>query len=161
MELETLFSPNAMGSAGAGTSADQLWRLHHLGYVVASIEAVGDRFARTIGAVWKGKIIHDPLQVAKVSFIEPPNPFCATVELVEPAGENSPVERFLKRGGGLHHLCYEVDDLERHLKLSRSMGSMVVRQPVPAVAFDGRRIAWVFTKDKLLLEFLEATKTVR
>jgi methylmalonyl-CoA/ethylmalonyl-CoA epimerase len=131
-------------------------KLHHVGFVVNSIAAIGERFAKSIGGIWNGKIIHDPLQAAKVSFIDGPNPFCATVELVEPAGANSPVERFLQRGGGLHHLCYEVAQLEEQLKLSRSMGAMIVRQPLPAVAFGGRRIAWVFTKEKLLLEFLEA-----
>jgi methylmalonyl-CoA/ethylmalonyl-CoA epimerase len=61
----------------------------------------------------------------------------------------------LKRGGGLHHLCYEIDNLEEQLALSRTRGGIVVRPPLPAVAFEGRRIAWVYTKNKLLLEFLE------
>ena len=56
---------------------------------------------------------------------------------------------------GLHHLCYEVNDLEAELETARSHGGIVVRKPVPAVAFGGRRIAWVFTRYKLLVEFLE------
>jgi methylmalonyl-CoA/ethylmalonyl-CoA epimerase len=74
---------------------------------------------------------------------------------VEPAGEKSPVIPFLKRGGGLHHLCYEIDDLEEQLRLSRTQGGLVTRPPLPAVAFNGRRIAWVYTKQKLLVEYLE------
>jgi methylmalonyl-CoA/ethylmalonyl-CoA epimerase len=65
------------------------------------------------------------------------------------------VQNFLKRGGGLHHLCYEVDSLSAQLQLSRSLGGLVVRQPCPAVAFGGRQIAWVYTADKLLTEYLE------
>jgi methylmalonyl-CoA/ethylmalonyl-CoA epimerase len=65
---------------------------------------------------------------------------------------------FLKRGGGLHHLCYEIDDLEDQLALSRAQGGLVVRQPLPAVAFEGRRIAWVYTRNKLLVEYLERAK---
>ncbi len=135
--------------------ADQFWRLHHVGFVVSSIEAVADSFARSIGATWNQKVIHDPLQVVRVAFVQGCNPSCASVELVEPAGPNSPVQSFLQRGGGLHHLCYEVDQLEEQLKVSRSIGGVTVRPPLPAVAFGGRRIAWVFTKEKLLLEFLE------
>lgn len=131
-------------------------RLHHVGFVVNSIEAVADRFAKSIGATWDHKTTHDPLQLVKVSFIGERNPSFTSVELVEPAGTNSPVERFLQRGGGLHHLCYEVDRLEEQLSFSQSIGGVIVKPPLPAVAFDGRRIAWVVTKDKLLLEFLES-----
>src|SRR5580704_125151 len=113
--------------------------LHHIGYVVSSIAAVGARFAKSVAATWDGRIIHDPLQ--KV--------------LVEPSGEDSPVLAFLSRGGGLHHLCYEVDDLDLHLRQMRTQGSVPARPPLPAVAFDGRRIAWMLTPDRLLLEFLE------
>jgi methylmalonyl-CoA/ethylmalonyl-CoA epimerase len=62
---------------------------------------------------------------------------------------------FLKKGGGLHHLCYEVQDLEKQLELTRSKGGLIARPPMPAEAFGGRRIAWVYTKNKLLIEYLE------
>ena len=78
----------------------------------------------------------------------------AAIELVEPTVEHSPVSRFLARGGGLHHLCYEVDDLEEELKLARTRGGLVVKQPLPAVAFNGRRIAWVVTRNRLVIEYL-------
>ena len=137
---------------------DTLGKLNHIGFVVNSIEAVADHLAKAIGSKWNGTVIHDPLQVVRVSFIAGTNPFTSAIELVEPAGPNSPVEAFLRRGGGLHHLCYEVDELEEQLKLNRSIGGVVVRRPLPAVAFDGRRIAWVLTKERLLLEFLEGPK---
>ncbi|HTS12545.1 MAG TPA: VOC family protein [Candidatus Limnocylindrales bacterium] len=127
-----------------------------MGFIVNSIEEVAVRFAGSIGAVWDHKITHDPLQRVKVSFIGGGNSSSPLVELVEPAGPNSPVDKFLQRGGGLHHLCYEVDRLEEQLSFSRSVGEVIVKPPLPAVAFEGRRIAWVVTKDKLLLEFLEA-----
>jgi methylmalonyl-CoA/ethylmalonyl-CoA epimerase len=82
----------------------------------------------------------------------------AQIELVEPAAPDSPVVNFLRKGGGLHHLCYEVSDLEAHLSRMRERGGMVVKRPLPAVAFENRRIAWVFTRQKLLLEFLEEEK---
>jgi methylmalonyl-CoA/ethylmalonyl-CoA epimerase len=141
--------PLALTSAVAG-------RLHHVGFVVPSIAEVAEEFARSIAGAWDGRIILDPLQGARVSFFRGPNPTDALVELVEPVDENSPVSKFLKRGGGLHHLCYLVEQLETQLQYSRSTGSLVVRPPVPAAAFGGRRIAWVYTKAKLLLEYLES-----
>ena len=131
---------------------------HHIGFVVASIDNSVQGFRQTLEADWDGKIFHDPNQVVKVTFLRGKQPGSPVVELVQPAGENSPVEPFLKRGGGLHHLCYEVDDLEAQLQVSRMQRGIMVRPPLPAVAFDGRRIAWVYTRNKLLVEYLERHK---
>lgn len=129
--------------------------LHHIGFVLASIEEKADSIATSLGAKWDGNIILDPLQQARVSFLYGAHSHDALIELVEPHGPESPVSRFLKHGGGLHHLCYEVADLDQHLAFCRSLNAVLIQPPVPAVAFQGRRIAWVFTKDKILLEFLE------
>jgi methylmalonyl-CoA/ethylmalonyl-CoA epimerase len=114
-------------------------------------------FLHSMQAQWDERIFEDPLQKVKVAFMST-RPGDAMIELVEPAGEGSPVLRFLnERGGGLHHLCYEVADLEKSLAESRERGLMIVSRPKPAVAFEGRRIAWVLTKEKMLVEFLETS----
>jgi methylmalonyl-CoA/ethylmalonyl-CoA epimerase len=130
-------------------------KLHHFGFVVSSIEKAADSFARSLAASWDQKIFFDPIQKVRVAFFQGPNGADPLMELVEPGEPGSPVSRFLERGGGLHHLCYEVADLESHLKLAKSAGNVIIRPPVPAVAFGGRRIAWGVTKNKLLVEFLE------
>jgi methylmalonyl-CoA/ethylmalonyl-CoA epimerase len=130
-------------------------KLHHIGYVVSSIQRSAESLARSLSVAWDGKIVFDPLQKVRVSFFQGQNNTDPMIELVEPAESESPVSRFLERGSGLHHLCYEVQNLESHLEFCRSVGTRIIRAPVPAVAFDGRRIAWVVTKTKLLLEFLE------
>jgi len=129
--------------------------LHHLGCVVRSISAVADAFAASISASWDGQIIHDPLQRVRVTFFKPVDPRNPVYELVEPAGANSPVNNFVKKGGGLHHVCYEIDDLEAGLEEARGTGFVMVSPPKPAVAFGGRRIAWICSKNRLLIEFLE------
>jgi methylmalonyl-CoA/ethylmalonyl-CoA epimerase len=135
-----------------------LQRLHHVGFVVKSIDEQIASFVKSLGATWDGKIIHDPLQRAKVTFLRTPGTGNALIELVEAAGEDSPVSRFTKQGGGLHHMCYEVADLTEHLKSIKAAGCIVVRAPRPAVAFEQRLIAWALTPERLLLEFLEAPK---
>jgi methylmalonyl-CoA/ethylmalonyl-CoA epimerase len=129
--------------------------LHHIGYIVASIKDAAENFAQSIGAKWDGVVIHDPLQEVNVSFMQSRVPNDPLIELVEPALPNSPVSNFLERGGGLHHLCYQVDSLERQLDLSRKARDFIAKSPLPAVAFGGRRIAWVYTKSGLLVEYLE------
>ena len=133
-------------------------RLHHIGFVVSSITNGIAGFAASIRADWKGTIFHDTLQKARVTFLQTPCPGDPLIELVEPAGEGSPVLRFLQKGGGLHHLCYEVEDLGAHLNAVQLKGAAIVRRPLPAVAFENRRIAWVVTKEKLLLEYLERSQ---
>jgi methylmalonyl-CoA/ethylmalonyl-CoA epimerase len=135
-----------------------LQRLHHVGFVVKSIDRQIGGFVNALAATWDGKIIHDPLQCAKVTFLRTPGTGDALIELVEPAVEDSPVSRFTKQGGGLHHICYEVRDLAEHLKSVKAARCQVVRKPRPAVAFEQRLIAWALTPERLLLEFLEAPK---
>jgi methylmalonyl-CoA/ethylmalonyl-CoA epimerase len=140
-----------------GSNDGILLKLHHIGYVVRNISSAATEFAQSLSAQWDGVIYSDPLQRVKVTFLtlisEEPQ-----LELVEPAGENDPVSRFLEqKGGGLHHLCYEVLDLEKTIASLRSKGSLLAKPPRPAVAFGNRKIAWVFTKENLLIELLEQT----
>jgi methylmalonyl-CoA/ethylmalonyl-CoA epimerase len=132
--------------------------LHHLGFVVKSISDVAEEFAASISAHWDGKITHDPIQRVRVSFFGPVDSRNPVFELVEPAGETSPVSNFLKKEGGLHHVCYEIDDLESGLHEARRAGLVTVATPAPAVAFGGRRIAWICSKRRLLVELLERNK---
>ncbi|MGA7458966.1 MAG: VOC family protein [Candidatus Korobacteraceae bacterium] len=132
-------------------------RLHHVGFVVAGIERAMPGFVRSLAATWDGRVIHDPLQKVKVAFLTTRSGD-PQIELVEPAGEDSPVLRFLQQGGGLHHVCYEVANLEEQLSEFRSRGAVIAKRPKPAVAFGGRRIAWVITAEKLLVELLEESK---
>jgi methylmalonyl-CoA/ethylmalonyl-CoA epimerase len=132
--------------------------LHHLGFVVASISAVADEFAASMSARWNGQVVHDPLQRVRVAFFSPADARNPVFELVEPASDVSPVSNFLKKGCGLHHVCYEIDDLESVLAEARSAGLAIVANPTPAVAFGGRRIAWVCSKSRLLVELLERNR---
>lgn len=138
-----------------GSKANGAIRLHHVGFVVPSILDEIANLAESIGAYWDETVCHDPLQKATVAFLRTSSSEDALIELIEPVAEGSPVVQFLHKGGGLHHLCYEVEDLGAHLKAARLKGAVVVRRPLPAAAFGNRRISWVLTRQKLLLEYLE------
>lgn len=130
-------------------------RFHHAGYVTASIADSVEEYARTTGLVWDGRIIHDPLQMVSIAFLGSSEGGSALIELVEPAGRRSPVNRFLAAGGGLHHICLEVADLGAHIDSSRAAGCTLVRVPLAAVAFGGRKIAWITTPSGQLIELLQ------
>jgi methylmalonyl-CoA/ethylmalonyl-CoA epimerase len=146
---------SSMGAIAPSSASAPEGTFHHVGFVVASISDSVQGFIDVLRAEWDGVIFHDPNQIVRVTFLRGKDAGSPRLELVEPAADNSPVIPFLKKGGGLHHLCYEVENLEQQLAFCRSKGSLIARQPLPAVAFGGRRIAWVYTKNKLLLEYLE------
>lgn len=130
--------------------------LHHLGFVVQSIAAVAEEFALSMSARWDGRIVYDPIQQVRVAFFAPADHRNPVFELVEPAGNTSPVSLFLeKHRGGFHHVCYEVSDLDVALGQARSAHFVIVAAPAPAVALGGRRIAWICSKHRLLMELLE------
>lgn len=129
--------------------------LHHIGCVVDSIEQRIESYRLSLGAVSISQIFEDPIQRSRVAFLDLPTPGLVQFELVQPAGPDSPVTRFLEKGGGLHHLCYEVDDLGEQIQWMKSQRATLLRSPKPAVAFGGRHIAWMRTRDALLIEYLE------
>ncbi len=98
----------------------------------------------------------DPVQKVTVQFIYPSSD--VAIELIAPLDEKSPVTRFLaKQGAGLHHLCYEVPDIDDACKYLRELGSIISCEPVGAVAFNGRRIAFHYWQ-RQIIELLEAEK---
>jgi methylmalonyl-CoA/ethylmalonyl-CoA epimerase len=134
-------------------------RMHHVGFVVANIEACAPGMTHALLADWNNEIFTDPLQRVRVTFLTGGGQ-SPLFELVEPLGQNSPVFRFLSDGGGLHHLCYEVSSISEHLDRIRAAGGVIVSRAKPAVAFGGRLIAWALTREKLLLEFLQLPATI-
>lgn len=141
------------------TNSRILLRLHHIGFVVASIRDSAPGFVCSLGANWDEVVFADPDQKVKVTFLKTALGD-VLIELVEPNAEDAPVSNFLReKGQGLHHLCYEVDRLEEALPELRSKGALIAKPPKPAVAFERRRIAWLLTAEKLLLELLEIEKS--
>lgn len=117
--------------------------LHHLGLAVqdAAKARVADLAMTT-----------DPIQRVKVGFVSIGD---CCVELIEPLGPDSPVSNSIKQGYKLLHACFEVDDIEAALRQAEQHSFKVIQQPVPAVAFDQRRIAWVWHPVWGVFELLE------
>ena len=98
----------------------------------------------------------DPIQRVEVCLLKRTSaPDEPVLELVAPVGEDSPIEKVLERGGGAYHVCYEVEGLEEALREARAANCVLISGPEPAVAFGGRRIAWLYTPARLLVELLE------
>ena len=130
-------------------------KLHHVGFVVKDIAAAADHYAAWLGLELIGDITEDATQRAKVAFLGTNSD--VSVELIEALDDDSPVARLAKQGGGLHHLCYSVGDLDAAAAHLRSQRALEVCEPVAAPAFAGRRIAFFYLPDRSLIELLEET----
>ena len=137
-------------------------RLRHVGMAVPTLEPTASLLAQLLGYQHISGPFHDPLQRVDVTFLaaSPTDP--AQIELIAPTSEDSPVRSLLAKGGAsAYHLCFETSDLDRALEHARSLGCIILSGPVPAVAFAGRRIAWLYTPTRQLFELVEAAEQPR
>jgi methylmalonyl-CoA/ethylmalonyl-CoA epimerase len=117
----------------------------HVGIAVQSVrEAAGPAV----------DMIQDPVQRVTVAFVDMHG---LRVELIEPLGAQSPITAHLGTGQPLLHLCFRVPNLRQALAEGRAHGMHALTRPVPAPAFDGRCIAWVFSRQLGLIELVEDT----
>jgi methylmalonyl-CoA/ethylmalonyl-CoA epimerase len=131
-------------------------KFHHVGYAVADIDRYLNDFLLPLFAPARvSPVYEDPIQRVRVLFAEvSPG---TLIELVEPLDEESPVTRFLGDArGGLYHLCYEVEDLDVAVKRFRKHRCLPLAPAAPAVAFGGRRIVFLMTPQRDLIELVEA-----
>jgi methylmalonyl-CoA/ethylmalonyl-CoA epimerase len=130
--------------------------IHHVGAAVKSITAALPTYEAVLGYRVLSGPFEDPIQRVSVCFVGSGRQGEPLIELVEPAADSSPLTSFLAKGIGAYHVCYEVGDLEAALAHARAHGCVVLGEPAPAVAFDGRQIAWFYLPSRQLVELLEA-----
>ena len=130
-------------------------KLHHIAVVVKDIPQSIEVYRKLLGIEVVAKPGIDPIQKVDAAFLDLGWGDGMTLELLQPTDPDSPVMKALERGGGLHHLCFEVEDIDEAVREIREKGGKVVCEPVPACGFDNRRIAFIFPVDNILVEFVE------
>ena len=118
-------------------------KLHHIGIVVQNInESLGEisnflNFESTSLPTIVGS------QKVNICFLKTSNVY---IELIEPADPDSPIISFVKEGGGFHHLCFEVDDIQQEIDKMVENGARLVVAPVKG--FEDRLIAFLMLNMK-------------
>jgi methylmalonyl-CoA/ethylmalonyl-CoA epimerase len=134
------------------------FKLLHVGVAVPSLGPAAESLAKLFGYKLVSGPFDDPIQKVSVEFLSQSADDTAEIELIAPAAEDSPIRSMLaKDGGGAYHLCFETSDIDAALAHAKALGCIVVSPPVPAVAFEGRRIAWIYTRSRQLFELVEAS----
>jgi len=102
--------------------------ISHLGVAVKDLEEARE-FYRSVFGVESGEPMVGGGGTVRASLIELDN---ATVELLEPIGDEGAIAKFLeKRGEGIHHICYEVDDINAEIDSLKAKGIEALGKPMP------------------------------
>ena len=131
-------------------------RLNHVAIAVRDIGKAAAVYRDVLGADVSAAVPQPDHGVTTV-FITLPN---TKIELLEPLGDNSPVKAFLERNpaGGIHHLCYEVDDIRAARDRLTAAGARVLGSGEPKIGAHGRPVLFLHPKDfaGTLIELEEA-----
>lgn len=118
-------------------------RLNHVAIAVPDLAAAARQYQGMLGAV-VGQPQDEPAHGVTVVFITLPN---TKIELLTPLGEASPIAGFLEKNpsGGIHHLCYEVDDILAARDHLKSQGARVLGEP--KIGAHGKPVLFLHPKD--------------
>jgi len=120
-------------------------RLNHVAIAVPDLDAAAAVYRETLGAT-----VSEPVDVpehgVRVVFVELPN---TKVELLHPLGGDSPIARFLEKNpaGGMHHVCYEVKDINSARDRLVAAGARVLGDGEPAIGAHGKPVLFLHPKD--------------
>ncbi|RMF05290.1 MAG: methylmalonyl-CoA epimerase [Alphaproteobacteria bacterium] len=120
-------------------------RLNHVAIAVPDIDAAARLYRETLGAS-VSEAVPQPDHGVTTVFIELPN---TKIELLEPLGEGSPIAAFLERNpsGGIHHICYEVEDIRAARDRLRQQGARVLGDGEPKTGAHGKPVLFLHPKD--------------
>ena len=120
-------------------------RLNHVAIAVPDLEAATTTYRDTLGATVSEQKVEQEHGVTVV-FVELPN---TKIELLHPLDENSPIASFLNKNpsGGMHHICYEVDDIIQARDQMKSEGARVLGDGEPKIGAHGKPVLFLHPKD--------------
>lgn len=128
-------------------------KMDHVGVAVKSLDEASRTFTSLLGLTMKGVSLN-PEEKVRVAFLEAG---AASIELLESTSPDGVVARFIeRRGEGIHHICFRVENLEDTLKVMMAKGAQLVDSK-PMVSASGAKMAFVHPKSihGVLLELIE------
>jgi methylmalonyl-CoA/ethylmalonyl-CoA epimerase len=120
-------------------------RLNHVAIAVPDLEAAAAQYRDMLGASVRTPQ-DEPDHGVTVVFIDLPN---TKIELLHPLGEKSPIRAFLDKNpsGGIHHVCYEVEDIMLARDQLRAKGARVLGDGEPRIGAHGKPVLFLHPKD--------------
>lgn len=129
-------------------------QVHHIGYLVKRLKRSEEAFIR-LGYSVEREVCYDHVRDVNISFLKNGE---YRVELIEPAGKDSPLYPLLKNyKNSPYHICYTVEDLEASKKELEEDGFMVIQDTQVAPALDGRNVVFMVSADIGIIELVEGS----
>jgi methylmalonyl-CoA/ethylmalonyl-CoA epimerase len=137
-----------MGQPGRKKPQDRttmIGRLNHVAIAVRDIAKASEVYRKTLGATVSAAV-PQPAHGVTTVFITLPN---TKIELLEPLGAESPILKFLERNpdGGIHHVCYEVDDILAARDRLTACGARVLGDGTPKIGAHDKPVLFLHPKD--------------
>ncbi len=127
--------------------------IDHIGLVVKSIEKGIEHWEKVFEYRKMTEVVVNSRQKVKVVFLCKENSL--TIKLLEPIDEKSSVYKFAMKGGGLHHICFKCNDMNKELQRLSEIGLRILTPPQPGEAFENENIAFIYAKHGLNIELIE------
>jgi methylmalonyl-CoA/ethylmalonyl-CoA epimerase len=120
-------------------------RLNHVAIAVPDLDAAVATYRDALGAT-VSQAQDEPDHGVRVVFVELPN---TKIELLEPLDESSPIQAFLDKNpsGGMHHVCYEVDDILAARDRLQAKGARIIGDGEPKIGAHGKPVLFLHPKD--------------
>ena len=131
-------------------------KFDHIGVVVSDIKSSIENYSNNYMFKPLTKIIHEPAHKVDLIFFDFGYGYMPALELIMPTSDKSKVYNFLKKkSGGLHHLAYEVENIEQAINYFKSKQAIALGDIVPGAGHNNTRTAWLYTNQKELVELVE------
>lgn len=127
--------------------------IDHIAVAVKSLDATADRLCAVTGYTRRTAVVTNTRQRVNVLFLSRPGSL--DIKLIEPSDPNSPLWASLKRGEGLHHVAFKVDDVTAASDDLRARGVRILAAPQPGEAFDDALIAFCYLGAGLNAELID------
>lgn len=128
-------------------------QIDHVAIAVRSVEQAADRLCALLGYRRRTQAVTNTRHRVNVVFLCKEGSL--DLKLIEPSDERSPLWDFVKKGGGLHHLCFKVGDVGQCCEALKEKGALVLSPPQPGEAFEERPIAFCYLGVGLNVELID------
>ena len=128
-------------------------KVDHIGVAVKDVAQTAEFYRQALGMPVSQPEVN-PNEAVKIVFVPEPR---GIIELLEPVSEAATITKFLEtRGEGLHHLCFEVDDLEEAMRRAVAHGAQLIDEQ-PRVDLRGRKLVFIHPKSAhgVLIELVQ------
>lgn len=132
--------------------------IDHIAIAVNSLEDSIRQWSDLFGYRQISPIVTNASQQVRVAFLAKDQ--SVLVKLVQPSDTDTPLAHAVRRGGGLHHLCFRCESLETAIPFLRQAGARVMVPPEPGEAFCGHKIAFLLAPGNLSIELIDTGEKV-